>query len=138
LVYSLKRLAWLITDVYWIELSRILSCFIYHAITYLRVFSFLLWRSIRHSHKEKVGFVFIPLPILVGRGFVFYLLFIYTYWCPTRFLYHMYLQSLKRAYWAIVFNAKIVMIQFYPRFENYNNFWLVKAPGKNNHIPGCC
>jgi hypothetical protein len=27
--------------------------------------------------------------------------------------------------------------EFYPRFENYNNFWLIKTPGKP-HISGCC
>jgi hypothetical protein len=28
-------------------------------------------------------------------------------------------------------------ILLYPRFENYNNFWLVKNPGIKTHIPGC-
>jgi hypothetical protein len=38
-----------------------------------------------------------------------------------------------------------VYINYYPRFENYNNFWLVKIPGIKNpysrvllgHITGC-
>ena len=31
-----------------------------------------------------------------------------------------------------IFTAPVVNIVFYHRFENYDNFWLVKAPGINN------
>jgi hypothetical protein len=47
--------------------------------------------------------------------------------------------------WFISIESYSSYIMYYPRFENYNNFWLVKTPGIQNpysrvflgHITGC-
>ena len=53
-------------------------------LTCLRIFSSVLWRTLRFPPKIDVRFVFTPIyNVRVHVLFMFFLAFTYSYWCPT-------------------------------------------------------
>ena len=63
------------------------------SITCLHVFSSVLWCQLRFLRKKKFSFVFTALVLYGVHIIIMLIVFIYTYWCTTRFKYQMMFKS---------------------------------------------